>query len=133
MDLEDVYNRVAALEARHEKDDERVAARSAEFDRRIAVLETRGTEWERRMSDLYVQIASLARKVEDIHSEIRRSMEGVADMLRTHITKEDEDRLHWHEEEKRRMWAVIATLFSSLLGIGAWFISVVWNHLGVTP
>jgi uncharacterized coiled-coil protein SlyX len=133
MDLEDVYHRVAALEARHEKDDERVVAKNAEFERRIAVLETRGTEWERRMSDLYVQIASLARKVEDIHAEIRRSMDGVATMLRTHIEKEDEERIRWHEEDKRRMWAVIATLFSSLLGIGAWFFSVFWNHLGVTP
>jgi hypothetical protein len=54
-------------------------------------------------------------------------------MLRTHIAKEDEDRIRWHEEEKRRMWVVIATMFSSLLGIGAWFLSVFWNHLGVTP
>lgn len=110
------------LQEHHEADLDAVHLRLHGCETRLAVLETKSDNWELRLADLHTRIASVADQVRDLNGELRKSMDYVGNLLRTHIEQERYDR------EKMLKSALMAML-GGIASVIGWALLIFWEHL----
>lgn len=110
------------LREMHEDDMSEIKERITGLDTRVVVLEQRAIHLEKRLDSLYMEMQSTRLDIKEVQGEVKRGMDYVAQMLRTHIDTENRGRV-------RLAWSGLLAAVGAMGTLAILFLQMWFHHI----